>query len=245
MDVFYSESINQGLAWSPNVRLSSVSSNPDCCGFLGQFIGDYMGMALTSTTARAVWMDTRNGNQDIFTERYPPSPKVSIAGMILPRNIMYNKIPSNPLNATVTVSNNAPCNETITVMFTLQNITSTIFLSVNQTAPLLASAAINLTFTVQTQNLPRGNYTMIAHVLPVQGQTDMSNNTMTSLLQVHIPGDVNGDRIVNIIDLATVASRFGRRIGDPNYLPAADLNNDGVINIIDLSIVGSTFGRTG
>jgi len=158
---------------------------------------------------------------------------------------MYNKIPSNPLNATVTVSNNAPYNETITVMFTLQNITSTIFLSVNQTAPLLASAAINLTFTVQTQNLPRGNYTMIAHVLPVQGQTDMSNNTMTSLLQVHIPGDVNGDRIVNIIDLATVASRFGRRIGDLNYLPAADLNNDGVINIIDLSIVGSTFGRTG
>src|SRR3989449_5163811 len=245
MDIFYSESINQGLTWSPNVRLSSVSSNPDCCGFLGQFIGDYIGLALTSTTARAVWMDTRNGNQDIFTERYPPLPKVSIAGIALARNIMYNQISSNPLNATIIVRNNAPYNETITVVFSLHNITGTSFLSVNQTAPLLASATINLTFTVQTQNLPRGNYTMIAHVLPVRGQTDMSNSTMTSLLQVHFPGDVNGDRIVNIIDLATVASRFGRRIGDLNYLPAADLNNDGVINIIDLSIVGSTFGRTG
>src|SRR2546425_5164670 len=163
-------------------------------------------MALIYTTARAVWMDTRNGNQDSFTERYPPSPKVSIAGMILPRNIMYNKIPSNPLNATVTVSNNAPYNETITVMFTLQNITSTIFVSVNQTAPLLASAAINLTFTVQTQHLPRGNYTVIAHVLPVQGQTDVSNTTMTSLLEVHFPGDINGDCVVDVSDLSIVGS---------------------------------------
>ena len=245
MDIFYSESINQGLAWSPNVRLSSVSSNPDCCGFLGQFIGDYIGLALTPTTARAVWMDTRNGNQDIFTERYPPLPRVSIAGLFLPRNIMYDKTPSNPLSATVMVSNNAPYNETITVAFTLLNRTGTSFLSINQTTPLHASASINLTFTVQTQNLPRGNYTMIAHVFPVKGQTDISNNTMTSLLQVHIPGDINGDGVVNIIDLVAVGSHFGARRGDPNYLSAADLNNDGVINIIDLTIVGSTFGRTG
>src|SRR3989449_1732687 len=245
MDTFYSESINQGLAWSPNVRLSSVSSNPDCCGFLGQFIGDYVGMALTSSTARAVWMDTRNGNQDIFTERYPPLPKVSITGIALPRNIMYNQISSKPLNATIIVKNDAPYDETITVAFSLQNITGTIFLSVNQTAPLLSSATVNLTFTVQTQNLPRGNYTMIAHVFPVKGQTDISNNTMTSLLQVHIPGDINGDGVVNIIDLVAVGSHFGARRGDPNYLPAADLNNDGVIDIIDITIVGSTFGRTG
>ena len=245
MDIFYSESINQGLAWSPNVRLSSVSSNPDCCGFLGQFIGDYIGMALTSSTARAVWLDTRNGNQDIFTERYPPLPKVSIAGIVLPRNVMYNQISSKTLNATIIVKNDAPYDETITVAFSLQNITGTIFLSVNQTAPPLSSATVNLTFTVQTQNLPRGSYTMIAHVFPVKGQTDISNNTMTSLLQVHIPGDINGDGVVNIIDLVAVGSHFGARRGDPNYLPAADLNNDGVIDIIDLSIVGSTFGRTG
>ena len=67
---------------------------------------------------------------------------------------------------------------------------------------------------------------------------------MTSLLQVHIPADINGDGIVNIIDLSIVGSHFGSIRGGSNYLPAADLNNDGVINIIDLSIVGSTFGRT-
>src|SRR5437879_6731775 len=104
--------------------------------------GDYIGLALTPSTARAVWMDTRNGNQDIFTERYPPLPRVSIAGIVLPRNIMYNQIPSNPLNATVMVSNNAPYNETITVAFTLLNRTGTSFLSINQTTPLHASASI-------------------------------------------------------------------------------------------------------
>jgi hypothetical protein len=244
MDIFYTESVNQGLSWLPNVRLSSVSSNPDCCGFLGQFIGDYIGLALTSATARAVWMDTRNGNQDIFTERYPPLPRVSLAGLALPRNIMYNQIPSNPLNATVMVRNNAPYNETITVVFTLQNSTGTSFLSVNQTTPLLSSATINLTFTVQTKYLPRGNYTMIAHVLPVRGQTDVSNTTMTSFLEVHFPGDVSGDCIVDISDLSIVGSHFGSVRGGSNYLPAADLNNDGLIDVADLSIVGSNFGHT-
>src|SRR2546427_12683964 len=189
-------------------------------------------------------MNKKKKTKHISKKRSPPLPKVSIAGIVLPRNIMYNQISSKPLNATIIVRNDAPYNETITVGFSLLNITGTIFLSVNQTEPLLASAAINLTFTVQTQSLPRGNYTMIAHAFPVQGQTDISNNTMTSLLQVHIPGDINGDGIVNIIDLSIVGSHFGSIRGGSNYLPAADLNNDGVINIVDLSIVGSTFGRT-
>ena len=54
-----------------------------------------------------------------------------------------------------------------------------------------------------------------------------------------IPEDVNGDGVVNIIDLTIVAAAFGQTDGN-----AADVNGDGVVNIIDLTIVAAAFGNT-
>ena len=51
--------------------------------------------------------------------------------------------------------------------------------------------------------------------------------------------DVNKDGVVNIIDLALVASNFGK-----NGENAADVNSDGVVNIVDLTLVAAAFGGT-
>ena len=53
-----------------------------------------------------------------------------------------------------------------------------------------------------------------------------------------LTADVNGDGIVNILDLVFVASRF-----DAPDATAADLNGDGVVNIQDLVLVSNAFGR--
>ena len=47
--------------------------------------------------------------------------------------------------------------------------------------------------------------------------------------------DVNGDGVVNILDLVAVASGFGT--------DAPDVNGDGVVNILDLVTVASAFGQ--
>lgn len=44
-------------------------------------------------------------------------------------------------------------------------------------------------------------------------------------------GDVNGDGIVNILDLTLVAQTFGMQN------PEADVNSDGVVNILDLTLI--------
>ncbi len=51
--------------------------------------------------------------------------------------------------------------------------------------------------------------------------------------------DVNRDGVVNIIDLALVASNFGKSSEN-----AADVNSDGVVNIVDLTLVAAAFGGT-
>ncbi len=54
------------------------------------------------------------------------------------------------------------------------------------------------------------------------------------------PWDVNGDGVVNIIDLVTVARDFGQSVsvGTPS-----DTNGDGLVNIIDIVTVASHFGE--
>lgn len=59
-----------------------------------------------------------------------------------------------------------------------------------------------------------------------------------------IPGDLNSDGIVNIIDLVIVAKAYGCRPGDTNWNPIADVNGDEIINILDLIPIARNYGRT-
>ncbi len=55
-------------------------------------------------------------------------------------------------------------------------------------------------------------------------------------------GDVNGDCVVNLLDVSLVASRYGYAIGSLLYTPRYDLNHDGIINIFDVQIVAGHVG---
>ena len=65
-------------------------------------------------------------------------------------------------------------------------------------------------------------------------------------LEIHITveerlltGDVNRDRIVNILDLISVAQQLGKRL-PPNS--PEDINGDGIVNIFDLTLVAQGIG---
>ncbi len=66
------------------------------------------------------------------------------------------------------------------------------------------------------------------------------SGTVTTLIQ----GDVNGDGVVNFLDLGAIGAAFLSTPGSPNWNPAADLDRDGVINFLDLGIVGLNFLRS-
>ena len=51
-------------------------------------------------------------------------------------------------------------------------------------------------------------------------------------------GDVNGDGVVNILDLVKVAAKFGQSVREA----PEDVNGDGVVNIIDLVTVAAALG---
>ncbi|MBT5136648.1 MAG: hypothetical protein HOM36_03735 [Phycisphaerae bacterium] len=62
--------------------------------------------------------------------------------------------------------------------------------------------------------------------------SDSSNNSF-SINGSSVPGDANGDGLVNVSDILVIVDSWGICIG----ICPGDLNNDGFVNVIDLLIV--------
>lgn len=58
-----------------------------------------------------------------------------------------------------------------------------------------------------------------------------------------IPGDVNGDGIVDIFDAILLASAYGSTPSDTSWNPNADINNDEIVDIFDAIILASNYGK--
>ena len=56
--------------------------------------------------------------------------------------------------------------------------------------------------------------------------------------------DVNGDGVIDMIDLQLVAAHFMVRRGDSRYVAAYDFNADGIINLKDLVLMAQHYGAT-
>jgi len=146
------------------------------------------------------------------------------------------------VNVSVVVENQGGLDETFNVS-AYYNDTVIQEQSVNS---LAVGTQISLTFVWNTSGVVvLGDYTVSAVASYVAGEVDTLDNVyVDGTVKVEASGDVNGDGVVNIIDLARVARAYKARVGQPRYDPAADLNNDGIVDIWDLYIVATHYGQT-
>jgi len=122
-----------------------------------------------------------------------------------------------------------------------------------QTVTLGSGTSTTLTFTWNTAGFAYGNYTISAYASPVEGETDTDDNTLVDgWVFVTIPGDVNGDKRVNILDCILIANHFGHIAGD-GHTPGSkewfdcancDINSDSKTNVLDCIILSNNFGKS-
>jgi hypothetical protein len=62
--------------------------------------------------------------------------------------------------------------------------------------------------------------------------------------QSSLPGDLNGDCVVNIVDIMLVAARWGAHVGDANHNSSYDLDHDGDVDVVDIMEVAAHWGET-
>ena len=111
-----------------------------------------------------------------------------------------------------------------------------------QAVALTKCSYIIIALTWNTSGYNRGYYDISTCAWPVQGENDTADNncTMGSVL-VTIPGDINSDGTVNILDAIVLGNSFLATPGSSIWNPNADINGDNVVNILDAIILGNHF----
>jgi hypothetical protein len=141
----------------------------------------------------------------------------------------------------VTVYVNTTANANVTSIAAFSNVS------------LNSGNSATLIFDWNTTGFSKGNYTIIAYVWPVLGETDTADNNFTcGWVLVTRVGDLNGDDKCDGRDVVIVARAFGS-YGPDYYYPSspatlgwnpnADINNDDKCDGRDLIIMSRHFGE--
>jgi hypothetical protein len=77
--------------------------------------------------------------------------------------------------------------------------------------------------------------------ISLSDETVVSQMTVGFSVNYTLPGDVNGDGVVNVLDLIIVGNNIGQT-GTPGWIPA-DVVKDGIVNVLDLIFVGNQIGK--
>ena len=163
---------------------------------------------------------------------------VAVTALTQSRNVVGEGF---PMNINVTVQNQGSFTETFNVS-TYAN-TSLIDSSLNNT--LTSGNSTTITFTWNTTDFAKGNYTIWAYVTPVTGETDTADNTLVAAVEVcvTIPCDVDADFDVDLYDAVNLLKRYGLTKGEPNYDPNVDIDGNGRIFLGDAVILLAHYGQ--
>lgn len=101
-------------------------------------------------------------------------------------------------------------------------------------------------FTWNTSDTAYGVYNITAMVTTVPGETDTADNSVNNMVMVTVPGDINGDRIVDIFDKGAISAHWypGPPIGPLSYDANCDVNHDDAVDIFDISIASAHWGES-
>jgi len=148
------------------------------------------------------------------------------------------------VNITVVVRNEGTASETFDVNAKYYDHT----IETKTVTNLARYESTALVFSWDTAGVPTGfDYEISAEASGVLGETDKIDNTFTDgTIHVKIPGDVNGDGTVDMLDMGEISAHWypGPPIGPLGYDANADINSDGAVNIIEAGIVSANWGRS-
>lgn len=131
----------------------------------------------------------------------------------------------------------------------VENLNTTVYVGeanvTFQTFLLRSCNSLTHAFAWDSTGFAKGNYTLKAHVEPIEGEEDIADNTMyNDWVLVTIPGDVNGDRSVDVLDAVVLSSAFFSKPPEPNWNVNADINGDNSVDVLDCIIFANHFNQS-
>jgi hypothetical protein len=164
-------------------------------------------------------------------------PNLAVSAVTVPKTVVGQGF---NLTLTVVVENQGSTVETVNVTLYLNDDSLP-----SQSTLVDSGVTATFVFTWGTMGFSKGNYTASVAVAAVPRESSTVDNTLIgSTILVTIPGDVNGDRRVDIFDIVHMAGGYGTTAGHPKFNAASDINGDGDIDIFDIVIAATHYGET-
>jgi hypothetical protein len=73
---------------------------------------------------------------------------------------------------------------------------------------------------------------------------NQTQNTLKIKVRQTVPGDITGDRVTDISDVAFAAWSYGSTPAEPRWCSVADINDDEMIEITDVSFIAFYYGNS-
>jgi len=163
---------------------------------------------------------------------------VAVINVTTSENMVYQ---GWPLEIFVTVMNKGDIAETFNV--TAYYDDNPIGTALVTSLPPDNTTTVKITW-VTTSVQPCRNYTISAYAWPVPYEMSLEDNRFVDgKVKIKMMGDINGDGIIDYIDISAVSRAFGATPSSPRWNPNCDLNRDGVIDMMDMYNVASRYGR--
>ncbi len=111
---------------------------------------------------------------------------------------------------------------------------------------LAAHTSIGVIFNVQVPIKTNNLVSTVLFTVAAANEPPANAGNNTAQVTTYVRGcpDLNGDNVINILDLTVAAQSYGLHLGQPGYNPLADQNGDNVITIADISLMASRYGAT-
>jgi hypothetical protein len=183
---------------------------------------------------------------------------LAVANIVCPNDVVGQNL-TLPINATILNQGYFTANFCIS-LYVGKNATSMgdeTLIERRSVFSLDSGKSTTLTFGWSTIGFTKGNYTIIIHVTPVPNEADVADNILINgPIHVGIPGDVNGDRKVDLRDVYEVGRAFGSTYNatDEEYWhtpprtccshnPNCDINCDRKIDLWDYYTTCRNYGK--
>ncbi len=234
--LFYKFSPDGGLTWSPDTQLTFTSGSNDDDPFPVQARDRSLWIFYDSDFLASVdiWYVKTNPIwpvHDVAVTKIQPSP-----GRIYPWQVT---------TVNVTVSDLGDFIESI--QLTVQAVNKTTFTIGTGSTFLAGGTSKVFSFSWNATGASPGRYVIVASVPLMPGETigaGLDNTLRYKTLNILIPGDLDKNGIVNIIDAGMMGAAFYSRPGYPNWNPDADIDHDLFVSIIDFGILGANYGKS-
>jgi len=140
----------------------------------------------------------------------------------------------------VTVANQGPFNETVTVT-AYANATVIGIQTINN---MMAGATEVLKFLWSSSTFAYGNYSISASVAPVAAELDLIDNALDDgIVGVTLPGDATGDWKVGPPDFAYLSAAYGATPSSPKWNPNPDFDCNDKIGPSDFAYLSAFYGQ--